>query len=162
MKLFPDVHPATLHTVLAVNKNNFFLTVDKLLHAIRCKQQHSNQKDFSNKHCTENNLTNCWNINFQCRKRTHLNNDVVSVNDSFTCKCQYKNVKISDKSPQDLQEVRAKKILRTSTSQSKNSNSVESTINNPETGKVLILFARCRLQYKLKISMFMLSKYKTE
>ncbi|XP_048517691.1 uncharacterized protein LOC109535940 [Dendroctonus ponderosae] len=37
MQLFPDTHPATLHTVLTLSKSNFFLTIDKLLYAQKCK-----------------------------------------------------------------------------------------------------------------------------
>lgn len=37
MQLFPDVHPATLHTVLSICKNDFFSAVDKILYAKRCK-----------------------------------------------------------------------------------------------------------------------------
>lgn len=37
MQLFPEVHPATLHTVMTICKNDFFSTVDKLLYAKRCK-----------------------------------------------------------------------------------------------------------------------------
>lgn len=139
MKLFPDVHPATLHTVLAVNNNNFFLTVDKLLHAIKCKQQLSNEKDFCDKNRTANNLTNCCNFSFQCRKRTYPN-EVVSVNDSLTCKCQDKNVKVINKSPENRHEGRAKKILRRCTSQTKTPNFEEGSNSKSETGTVLVLF----------------------
>ncbi|CAG9823516.1 unnamed protein product [Phaedon cochleariae] len=37
MQLFPETHPATLHTVLSISKNDFFSAVDKLLYARRCK-----------------------------------------------------------------------------------------------------------------------------
>ena len=37
MQLFPDTHPATLHTVLVLCKNDFFCAVDKMLYAKRCK-----------------------------------------------------------------------------------------------------------------------------
>ncbi|GJQ77102.1 hypothetical protein Trydic_g23672 [Trypoxylus dichotomus] len=37
MQLFPEVHPATLHTVMTLCKNDFFSTVDKLLYAKKCK-----------------------------------------------------------------------------------------------------------------------------
>nr|XP_023025590.1 uncharacterized protein LOC111513599 [Leptinotarsa decemlineata] len=37
MQLFPETHPATLHTVLSLCKNDFFCAVDKLLYARRCK-----------------------------------------------------------------------------------------------------------------------------
>ncbi|VEN40214.1 unnamed protein product, partial [Callosobruchus maculatus] len=41
MQLFPDTHPATLHTVLTLCKNDFFRAVDKLLYAKRCKTLYS-------------------------------------------------------------------------------------------------------------------------
>lgn len=47
MQLFADVHPATLHTVLILCKNDFFRAVDKLLFAKRCKQLYSNKKNIS-------------------------------------------------------------------------------------------------------------------
>lgn len=37
MQLFPETHPATLHTVMTLCKNDFFGAVDKLLYAKRCK-----------------------------------------------------------------------------------------------------------------------------
>ncbi|XP_057665500.1 uncharacterized protein LOC130899520 [Diorhabda carinulata] len=37
MQLFPETHPATIHTVLCLCKNNFFYAVDKLLYARKCK-----------------------------------------------------------------------------------------------------------------------------
>ncbi|KAL1505972.1 hypothetical protein ABEB36_005413 [Hypothenemus hampei] len=37
MQLFPDTHPATLHTVLTLSKCNFFVAIDKLLYAQKCK-----------------------------------------------------------------------------------------------------------------------------
>lgn len=46
MQLFPDVHPATLHTVLNLCKHDFFAAIDKLLYAKKCKQVFtSRQKD---------------------------------------------------------------------------------------------------------------------
>lgn len=49
MQLFPEVHPATLHTVLNLCKHDFFAAIDKLLYAKKCKQvfasgQQNNQK----------------------------------------------------------------------------------------------------------------------
>lgn len=44
MQLFPDVHPATLHTVLVLCKSDFFCAVDKLLYAKRCKQMYNNRR----------------------------------------------------------------------------------------------------------------------
>ncbi|KAJ8921995.1 hypothetical protein NQ315_008633 [Exocentrus adspersus] len=41
MQLFPETHPATLHTVLSLCKNDFFCAVDKLLYAKRCKALYS-------------------------------------------------------------------------------------------------------------------------
>ncbi|KAK4882816.1 hypothetical protein RN001_006135 [Aquatica leii] len=49
MQLFPDVHPATLHTTLVLCKNNFFCAVDKLLYAKRCKAVYNEQKQFIHK-----------------------------------------------------------------------------------------------------------------
>lgn len=43
MQLFPDVHPATLHTVLVLCKNQFFCAVDKLIYAKKCKEMYSNR-----------------------------------------------------------------------------------------------------------------------
>ncbi|XP_066150148.1 uncharacterized protein [Euwallacea fornicatus] len=37
MQLFPDTHPATLHTVLTLSGHNFFFAIDKLLYAQKCK-----------------------------------------------------------------------------------------------------------------------------
>lgn len=37
MQLFPDTHPATLHTVLMLCKNDFYSAVDKMLYAKKCK-----------------------------------------------------------------------------------------------------------------------------
>lgn len=44
MQLFPDVHPATLHSVMSLCKNDFFGAVDKLLFAKRCKNYYINQR----------------------------------------------------------------------------------------------------------------------
>ncbi|KAF2884544.1 hypothetical protein ILUMI_21637 [Ignelater luminosus] len=44
MQLFPDVHPATLHTVLVLCKSDFFRAVDKLLYAKRCKQIYNKRR----------------------------------------------------------------------------------------------------------------------
>lgn len=44
MQLFPDVHPATLHSVMTLCKNDFFGAVDKLLYAKRCKNYYMNQR----------------------------------------------------------------------------------------------------------------------
>ncbi|KAB0802635.1 hypothetical protein PPYR_04821 [Photinus pyralis] len=33
MQIFPEIHPATLHTTMVLCKNNFFCAVDKLLYA---------------------------------------------------------------------------------------------------------------------------------
>ncbi|KAF5276037.1 hypothetical protein FQA39_LY00833 [Lamprigera yunnana] len=49
MQLFPDVHPATLHTTLVLCKNNFFCAVDKLIYAKRCKAVYNEQKQFFQK-----------------------------------------------------------------------------------------------------------------
>ncbi|XP_019868176.1 uncharacterized protein LOC109596995 isoform X2 [Aethina tumida] len=50
MQLFPEVHPATLHTVMTLSKNNFFSAVDKLLYAKRCKAMYNkNQSLYKNK-----------------------------------------------------------------------------------------------------------------
>ncbi|XP_044259248.1 uncharacterized protein LOC123007840 [Tribolium madens] len=58
MQLFPDTHPATLHTVLVLCKNDFFCAVDKMLYAKRCKllcykknliqKTQQNRRSFSN------------------------------------------------------------------------------------------------------------------
>lgn len=45
MQLFPDVHPATLHSVMSLCKNDFFGAVDKLLYAKRCKNYYMNQRN---------------------------------------------------------------------------------------------------------------------
>lgn len=45
MQLFPEVHPATLHTVMTLCKNDFFSTVDKLLYAKRCKELITNRRN---------------------------------------------------------------------------------------------------------------------
>lgn len=45
MQLFPDVHPATLHTVMSLCKNDFFASVDKLLYAKRCKEIYYSKKN---------------------------------------------------------------------------------------------------------------------
>ncbi|XP_072390010.1 uncharacterized protein [Diabrotica undecimpunctata] len=37
MQLFPETHPATIHTVLTLCNNSFFQAVDKLLYAKKCK-----------------------------------------------------------------------------------------------------------------------------
>ncbi|KAF5302647.1 hypothetical protein FQR65_LT08488 [Abscondita terminalis] len=52
MQLFPDIHPATLHTTLVLCKNNFFCAVDKLLYAKRCKAAYNEQKQFIQKTST--------------------------------------------------------------------------------------------------------------
>lgn len=44
MQLFPDVHPATLHTVMTICQNNFFAAVDKLLYAKKCKEVYNSRK----------------------------------------------------------------------------------------------------------------------
>lgn len=41
MQLFPETHPATLHTVLTLCENNFFRAVDKLLYAKHCKKMYN-------------------------------------------------------------------------------------------------------------------------
>ncbi|KAK9874983.1 hypothetical protein WA026_005798 [Henosepilachna vigintioctopunctata] len=45
MQLFPQTHPATLHTVLYLCKNDFFCAVDKLLYAKRCKMLYTNRRN---------------------------------------------------------------------------------------------------------------------
>ncbi|KAG5888063.1 hypothetical protein JTB14_010039 [Gonioctena quinquepunctata] len=45
MQLFPETHPATLHTVLCLCKNDFFCAVDKLLYARRCKALYSRSQN---------------------------------------------------------------------------------------------------------------------
>lgn len=44
MQLFPEVHPATLHTVMSLCQNNFFAAVDKLLYAKKCKEVYNSRK----------------------------------------------------------------------------------------------------------------------
>lgn len=46
MQLFPDTHPATLHTVLTLSKNNFFYAIDKLLYAKKCKNNLSKRTTY--------------------------------------------------------------------------------------------------------------------
>lgn len=53
MQLFPETHPATLHTVLTLCKNDFFCTVDKLLYAKRCKALY-HRSQVVNKKCPAN------------------------------------------------------------------------------------------------------------
>ncbi|XP_018331436.1 uncharacterized protein LOC108741225 [Agrilus planipennis] len=64
MQLFPEVHPATLHTVLFMCKNDFFCAVDKLLYIKRLRQV-GNNKGKSLKTC-QNNLRTVqhpyWNL----------------------------------------------------------------------------------------------------
>ncbi|XP_017774809.1 PREDICTED: uncharacterized protein LOC108561405 [Nicrophorus vespilloides] len=45
MQLFPNVHPATLHTVMTLCKNDFFIAVDKLLYAKKCKELYQNRRN---------------------------------------------------------------------------------------------------------------------
>ncbi|CAG9853987.1 unnamed protein product [Phyllotreta striolata] len=57
MQLFPDTHPATLHTVLCLCNNNFFYAVDKLLYARKCKSlynhsQRSRRCPYDRPHCS--------------------------------------------------------------------------------------------------------------
>ncbi|CAH0559522.1 unnamed protein product [Brassicogethes aeneus] len=49
MQLFPDTHPATLHTVLTLCKNDFFCAVDKLLYAKRCKVMYNRRQNLYQK-----------------------------------------------------------------------------------------------------------------
>ncbi|CAH1373697.1 hypothetical protein MTP99_015074 [Tenebrio molitor] len=55
MQLFPDTHPATLHTVLTLCKNDFFCAVDKMLYAKRCKllcyKKNLIQKNHQSRNC---------------------------------------------------------------------------------------------------------------
>lgn len=62
MQLFPDVHPATLHTVLNLCKHDFFAAIDKLLYAKKCKQVFtSRQKD--NQKCSSTGTSTNANTN---------------------------------------------------------------------------------------------------
>ncbi|XP_045465541.1 uncharacterized protein LOC123674644 [Harmonia axyridis] len=45
MQLFPHTHPATLHSVLYICKNDFFCAIDKLLYAKRCKILYNNRRN---------------------------------------------------------------------------------------------------------------------
>lgn len=44
MQLFPSVHPATLHTVMTMCKSDFFVAVDRLLYAKRCKELYDTKR----------------------------------------------------------------------------------------------------------------------
>ncbi|KAF7285418.1 hypothetical protein GWI33_010667 [Rhynchophorus ferrugineus] len=46
MQLFPDTHPATLHTVLTLSKNNFFYAIDKLLYAKKYKSNYNRRQNY--------------------------------------------------------------------------------------------------------------------
>ncbi|XP_030758974.1 uncharacterized protein LOC115884511 isoform X2 [Sitophilus oryzae] len=46
MQLFPDTHPATLHTVLTLSKNNFFYAIDKLLYAKKYKSNYTRKQTY--------------------------------------------------------------------------------------------------------------------
>lgn len=48
MQLFPDAHPATLHTVLMLCNNDFYSAVDTMLYAKKCKLACADKK------CTQN------------------------------------------------------------------------------------------------------------
>ncbi|XP_044756376.1 uncharacterized protein LOC123314956 [Coccinella septempunctata] len=45
MQLFPHTHPATLHSVMYICKNDFFCAIDKLLYAKRCKILYNNRRN---------------------------------------------------------------------------------------------------------------------
>ncbi|KAL3277424.1 hypothetical protein HHI36_012772 [Cryptolaemus montrouzieri] len=53
MQLFPQTHPATLHTVLYLCKNDFFCAIDKLLYAKRCKMLYNSRRSQLQQHKTQ-------------------------------------------------------------------------------------------------------------
>lgn len=66
MQLFPDTHPATLHTVLTLCKNDFFCAVDKLLYAKRCKALYNRSQVMLKKHPVNRSHPYC-NPNEHCK-----------------------------------------------------------------------------------------------
>lgn len=95
MQLFPDVHPATLHSVMILCKNDFFGAVDKLLYAKRCKSYYMNQR-INNTQQTKNtqqryqpyNTNNNNNNNGNVQKNNEMVNqhNIKSANDLVTIK----------------------------------------------------------------------------
>lgn len=51
MQLFPEVHPATLHTVMTMCQNNFLAAVDRLLYAKKCKELHNRRNHYHQQIC---------------------------------------------------------------------------------------------------------------
>lgn len=74
MQLFPETHPATLHTVLTLCKNDFFSTVDKLLYAKRCKSLYHRSQVVVNKKCTPSRSHPYCCPNEQCKSCVHNKN----------------------------------------------------------------------------------------
>ncbi|XP_060524231.1 uncharacterized protein LOC132700733 isoform X2 [Cylas formicarius] len=58
MQLFPDTHPATLHSVLTLTKNNFFYAIDKLLYAKKCKSIYGKRHTRHSKNAGQNKMVN--------------------------------------------------------------------------------------------------------
>lgn len=74
MQLFPETHPATLHTVLTLCKNDFFCAVDKLLYAKRCKALY-NRSQIMFKRCSSMRSHPYCNPNEQCKNCTNTENN---------------------------------------------------------------------------------------
>lgn len=77
MQLFPNIHPATLHTVLVLCNNDFFPTVDKLLYAkkLMCSKKNLVQKKQQNKNFfygTEGEMTNLITRDFQTCQNNYI------------------------------------------------------------------------------------------
>ncbi|XP_050510699.1 uncharacterized protein LOC126887311 [Diabrotica virgifera virgifera] len=74
MQLFPETHPATIHTVLTLCNNNFFQAVDKLLYAKKCKALYNRNQSSYRRSPYERSQTSAGHVHSGvCRKEEVIN-----------------------------------------------------------------------------------------